>query len=282
MRRSWFILMAAPMALLINAGCQSDAEGECAFGDEESGSLSSCGNIEVSASAECAVEFEGGCEANCTPLSFQGECSGRCDASFSASCTAECQGGCEAECDVDPPSFDCEASCEASCGADCSAQCEANNSGGNCQAQCEATCGGECSASCEGTPGSASCSAKCEASCQGECKVDANLDCQLSCHAELQGGCEVACQSPEGALYCDGEYVDAGGNLGECIASLNACLSVEVEASGSAACDGGTCSAEAEASVTCAMRPGPAPEETPWYALGLAALGLGLVRRRRG
>lgn len=282
MRRPWFILLATPMLLLAHGtGCTSDAEGQCAFAGEESGSLSSCGNIEVSASAECAVEVEGGCTAECEPINFVGECSGRCEGSFSAQCTGSCSADCSAECEVDPPSFSCQGSCEAQCGADCSGQCEASNGGGECQAQCEASCGGECSASCEGTPGSASCEAKCEASCEGSCTAEANFDCNIECHAELSGGCQVACESPEGALYCDGQYVDTGDNLAECISSLNACLEVEVDASASAACEDGACTAQAEGSITCSAAPGPLPEEAPWYALGLAALGLGLIRRRR-
>jgi hypothetical protein len=283
MRRPLAILAIAPLALVLNAAAcgGGDAEGECAFAGEESGSLSSCGNIEVSASASCEVEVSGGCTAKCTPISFHGECSGRCSGSISASCTASCQGDCSASCEVDPPSFSCQGSCEANCGADCSAHCEAGGNQASCQADCEAACSGECSGSCEGTGGSASCEAKCQASCEGECSVEADIDCHASCYGELQGGCEVACESPDGALYCDGQYVDAGDNFAECIGSLNACLDIEVDASASAACEGGKCSAEAEASCAASIANGPIGKETPWYALGLAALGLGLLRRRR-
>ena len=284
--RPSYLLALAPVALMLNAfavGCTSDgAEGECAFGDEASGSLSSCGNIEVSASAECTVEVEGGCTAKCTPVNFAAACEGQCGGTISADCSASCQGQCEADCDVDPGSFDCQGSCEASCGANCEAECEASNGGGSCVANCQAACEGNCSASCEGTPPSAECSAKCEASCEGECKVESDFECQGSCYAELQGGCQVQCESPDGALYCDGQYVDAGNNFAECIASLNACLDVEVDASASAACENNACSAEAEASVSCATSGLPYQgDEAPWYALGLAVAGLGLMRRRR-
>ncbi len=283
MTRPWTILMAAPMLLLLNAaGCQSEGEGQCAF-DGESGSLSSCGNIEVSASAQCTAEIEPiACKASCTPISFIGECSGRCDVSASASCTGSCDiAGCEASCEANPGMFSCQGECQTDCNLDCSAQCEASGNMGNCEAECDAGCTGKCEGSCEGTPPSASCNARCEASCSGQCEASANFDCNIDCHAELTGGCDVACDSPNGALYCDGDFVDTGGNFGDCVASLNACLSVEVEASGSADCADNKCQAQAEGSITCAMPATPLPKDTPWHALALCALGVGLISRRR-
>src|SRR5438105_1420269 len=69
------------------------------------------------------------------------------------------------------------------------------------------------------------CQAKCEASCSGSCTAKANVDCDVSCQATgyanceamLTGGCQAQCTTPQGALFCDGQYVDTGNNLQQCI-----------------------------------------------------------------
>jgi MYXO-CTERM domain-containing protein len=258
---------------VLTAGCSSSSS--------EEGDLNDCGNINVEASAECTVEVEGGCTAACTPLSFRGECNGRCGGTFSADCTASCEADCSASCEVDPGSLSCEGACELDCNAGCEGHCEADPNSASCQASCEASCEGECGVSCEGTPPSASCEAKCQAGCEGSCTIEADFDCNIECQAELSGGCEIACESPEGALYCDGQYVDHGGNMASCISALNAYLDVEVDASASAACEGGKCTAEAEASCQASIGPRPSSQTVPWFAAGLAALGLAVAARRR-
>ena len=59
--------------------------------------------------------------------------------------------------------------------------------------------------------------------------------------ALMAGGCATACESADGALFCDGQYVDAGANLAACIQSLNACLVVQVDDAASAVCSNGGC-----------------------------------------
>jgi hypothetical protein len=173
----------------------------------------------------------------------------------------------------------------ASCQGDCSTHCSASGNTAECQAACEGSCTGDCRVSCEGTLPSAACNAKCDASCEGECYAEANLDCQVSCqggcYAELTGGCEAACQTPEGALFCDGQYVDTGNNLECCIAALNAYLSVDVTTTGSAACSGNSCSAEGSATCQASLAPSPTREGLPFFMAGLALAGLGIARRRR-
>jgi len=263
--------------------------------------LEACGDINVEANAQCKVEVEGGCEAHCTPVSFYAACSakgyasceGECDLP-SVECSGSCEGSCQGECGPDPDGFSCSANCQGSCDGDCSGQCSTSGNKAECEAQCKATCKGECDASCEGSP--VTCEGKCQGSCEGSCKAKTNMSCQMSCQselsascqAELEGGCKVQCQSPEGALFCDGEYVDHNGNLSECINALNAVLTVKVDASasGSLNCPGGSCGAEAEASAGCgnSIANTPTDGSTP-YALGLlgalGALVIGRYRRRR-
>ena len=283
MRRSIALLLLGPIAvaapLLVTSVAAADETG-----------IAACGNIHVSAEAQCEAEFTGGCEANCTPVHFEaactGECDGSCTAQIDASCEAECSGSCEAECEVDPGSLDCEGYCEGNCNADCEAQCGSDS---GCQSSCQASCSGECSGHCSATPPSADCHAKCEASCSGHCDFEANIECDVSCHGEctanLEGGCTAQCQKPEGAVFCDGQYVDAGNNLDDCVNALKAQLGIEVTgyANASGDCSGNTCKGEAEAGCSC----GPssvanAPvSETTTFAAFAAGLGLLVSRRRR-
>jgi hypothetical protein len=73
------------------------------------------------------------------------------------------------------------------------------------------------------------CQEKCQQSCRGIQTAKVNMDCQLKCYtverytncsAKLTGGCQTQCQAQKGALFCDGQYVDAGGNLQQCLDAL--------------------------------------------------------------
>lgn len=262
---------------------------------QAAGSLESCGNIHVEAEAECAVEVEGGCTAKCEPVNFTAacaaeltaSCSGDCQLEASVECTGSCSADCMAECEVKPAEFNCTASCQADCSADCSGRCAADSDSAKCEASCKATCSGSCDASCTATPPEATCEAKCEAKCEGSCEAEANADCQIECQAdgyidceaELTGGCKTRCEKPEGALFCDGQYVDTGDNLKECIAALKAVFDIEVYADGSASCSGNTCMAEGE--VGCECNATEAGDLGLAGVLGLGFVVLGASRRRR-
>ncbi|HRI07794.1 MAG TPA: MYXO-CTERM sorting domain-containing protein [Nannocystaceae bacterium] len=256
--------------------------------------VDACGDIHVEASAMCEVLVGDACVAKCEPVNFtaacaaklEADCSGMCTATAMASCTGTCEADCQAACMVDPGSYECEGSCDARCVGSCDAECSASADKAQCRASCEATCDARCSGSCQGTPPEATCDAKCSASCEGHCEAEANMKCQVDCQANgyanctsnLQGGCEVRCQKPEGALFCDGQYVDHDGNLQECIDALNAFLDAHVDASGSASCSGNSCQAEGE--VTCNCDVDASPTGGLLATLGLGILGV-FARRRR-
>jgi hypothetical protein len=243
--------------------------------------LDACGDIHVEAQAECTVVAPGvQCEAMCEPISVRAacaaklaaECRGGCKDLPSIDCKGSCQASCSADCDVDPGKFDCKVACEAECSGGCAAQCEANSDRASCEAACEGSCGASCDGHCDVELPEADCDAGCEASCEGSCEADANFDCQVDCQAEaqadceveVQGGCEGECKTEEGALFCDDQYIDHGGNLDECTAALRAALDIKVmtSASGSSSCtDDQGCMAEgraaAKVSSDCAVwRPG--------------------------
>lgn len=262
--------------------------------------IGACGNINVEANARCEVKGGIECEAECTPISFNAQCaadlelgcSGMCTGSASAQCTTDCSGSCMAECEVDPGAFDCSASCKADCEGSCAASCDGSSDGAECMASCQATCGAECDASCDIEAPEADCMAQCDACCGGSCTAEANIDCQVMCQAdgfaeckaELEGGCTASCNTEEGALFCDGQFVDHGGNLKECVNALKALFDIEVSGYAEASCDGASCMAEAggEASLSCNVA--PEQDQRGWLfgvllAGGLLA-GTGRIRRR--
>jgi hypothetical protein len=264
--------------------------------------LAACGNINVQANATCEVKAD--CTASCTPISMElscegqlyANCSGQCTVQADASCTGTCQADCTGKCTANPGSFDCQGSCQASCegncGADCNSHCTANPGEANCDAECKASCKGrcqgDCSVSCQGTPPSATCDAKCTGACKGQCTAHVNADCQAKCNAgaygtcqtNMQGKCTASCSSNNG-VFCNGQYVDSGNNLQNCIDALNAILNVKV--SGSASCSGSSCQAEGKASAGCATAPVRGSRGLGSAAGLVAALGaLVVARRRRG
>jgi hypothetical protein len=72
-------------------------------GEAAAASLAACGNIHVEAEAECKVEFEGGCTAQCEPVNFTAACAADlkvgCDGPCNVSASAECTGSCQADCE---------------------------------------------------------------------------------------------------------------------------------------------------------------------------------------
>ena len=275
--------------------------------------LESCGNIDVEANAECKVVGpEISCEAACEPLEFKAACAARlevectdieceppeldveCSGECSADCSATCEGSASFDCDAE-----CEGSCDANCEGDCSAKCDAEADGGSasgkCQAECEASCQANCDAKCEASceaEASGSCEGQCEASCEGQCQAEADFECQVDCQSksyaecetELRGGCEAQCEVDEGVASCDGEYIDHGGKLEDCLDSIQATIEANIdgyaewESRGS--CDGNSCEGEVkgEAGVSCAAAP---HSSTNPFAFALAALALVGVRLRR-
>ena len=268
--------------------------------------LAACGDIDVSANATCTAEIEGGCTAKCTPVSFEAACEAKvnftgceikCTAEASAECTGSCGGTCEAQCSAKPGEFSCQGNCEASCGGTCDTDCEAKAGDGkakaDCRASCKASCGGRCEGSCKSTPPTADCKAKCEGSCSGSCKTKANASCDYEkchgsvvaqCTSELQGGCTTKCSEPKGALFCDGQYMDKGGNAEDCIAALKAQLNITVtySASASGECKAGECKGAAEASAGCGTIAGTRSLGGEFvFGAGLLGLALGVSRSLR-
>lgn len=257
--------------------------------------IDECGDLTLTSDSQCELVVGTECTAMCEPVSLTAscaaelyvDCAGECSASATVECTGSCQADCEAECTVDPGSYDCEGGCYASCEGSCDASCAASANMAECQASCRATCSGECDVSCEGTPPTADCTAKCQASCEGSCNAEANVDCQVSCQssgyatctADLMGGCTTQCAVPTGALFCDGQYVNAGATLADCLLYLEEELDVDVAGYVSGECVGNMCEVEAGASCSCQV--GGRSAGGPIAAIFLGFVALGAVWRRR-
>ncbi len=279
--RSSLVFLAPSLALLAPLAWSGTAHA----------GLGACGDIHVEASAECEVKVGVECRASCEPIAFEAQCAadlyasceGQCDASFTAECAGSCEADCRTECNVEPGRFDCKASCFAEGRADCQGRCADSE----CQASCEANLEAECSGSCEVVPAEVDCDGHCEASCEGYCQAEVNAECQIDCQAggyvdcqaQLTGGCEAECETDQGALFCDSQYVDHGGNLAECVNSLRALLDIEVEGYAEGSCSGNRCEGSAGGSISCSVTPSGGTS-FGFGALGLLVLGA-LGRRRR-
>jgi hypothetical protein len=125
----------------------------------------------------------------------------------------------------------------------------------------------------------ATCETKCGTCCGTSCTVQHNVECavacEVDCSAVLKGGCETRCSDPKGAIFCDGQFVDTGDKLQECIDYLESIGShVNVDAWGSV-------SADAQGGLSCAAIPGKSGASGTTAALaGLALLSLVVWRRR--
>jgi MYXO-CTERM domain-containing protein len=164
-----------------------------------------------------------------------------------------------ADCDPEVGLVDCQGTCFADCDATAQGRC----SDSECLASAQATCDAECQASCEATPPMVNCEAECQGACEGSCTGQANLDCQImcqgdlyvDCEAELTGGCKAECQTEQGALFCDSQYIDHGGNLQECVDSLRALLNIQVTGYAEGECSGNMCAGEAGFTCSCTSDP---------------------------
>jgi hypothetical protein len=115
----------------------------------------------------------------------------------------------------------------------------------------------------------------------GETEVEAGATCEIAdgaeCESECAGdaSCEAACDA-DGALFCDGAFIDAP-DLERCVDYLGSIgVEVEIEASGSAACEGDDCEAEAKGDGE------DGDDEAPADDGGCAASGAGRSARPGG
>lgn len=237
-----------------------------------------CGKFDFSQGLSCKIEVEGGCMAQCTPLSFKAGCTGGCNVAATQDCTDSCGEACILECN--PALLDCFKGCHDECDQPVLEECQAKHPDADCQEQAQAQCDMHCEQSCEVPP--SDCKEHCEQCCFGGCTTQVNFDCDFNCFAELKGGCEVQCSEPKGALFCNGQYVYAS-DIDACIQHLLAQgISVDASATASATCDANGCDLGAALDSGCAAAPGKTTGEAEGVMLlGVLGLGYAAARRRR-
>jgi MYXO-CTERM domain-containing protein len=119
-------------------------------------------------------------------------------------------------------------------------------------------------------------------SCQIQCQEAAYPQCK----SDFTDTCTTQCDQTDGALFCDGNYVDVGGNLNACVDALNALLNTKItitaSATGSASCSGNECEAQGTgaAKATCSASPSPASGGTWGLLGGMLAITVAAARRR--
>lgn len=221
------------------------------------------------------VLSSGGCETKCSPGNFVVACDASCTGSAQVSCTGSCEADCSTKCTQNPPvDF-----CVTQCGVDCDAGCEAHCNDSACTADCHLDCENRCQVSCVQLPPTATCTETCKTSCDASCTVQENIMCHAGCTASGElPSCQTACQSPNGALFCDGQYIDLEKAAQDCIDYLES-QGVTVSSSCTATASGSSCTS----TVTCSAAPALGAGDR-WGLFGmtglLTALGLVVSRRR--
>lgn len=243
-----------------------------------------CGNFNLDYISKngisCKIEVEGGCTAQCTPLSFEAGCTGQCTGTATTDCTASCGTQCVAQCD--PAKLDCFTGCHEECDAPVQEKCAATNPGEDCVSIARAQCDMHCNTQCEVVTDT-NCQEHCQTCCTGSCTTQVNYDCDYQCFATLQGGCDVQCEKPDGALFCNGQFVNAA-DVDACITFLaNQGITVDVTARGEVKCDLNGCdgTGSAAAGVCSVSNVGMESAAASTLSLGVLGLAMGLGARRR-
>jgi len=189
--------------------------------------LSECGGVFLSEGANCEYRKTEQCMTECTTTAVETacvaklytSCENQCTTSASTSCESTCSQGCTTNCQTqvatpEPPN------CMGLCVSDCQQSCEDGGRGrrGGC---CSHTCNDRCEDKCKDVvaePTNAEqCTTTCMNACSGSCTAKVNVECQLNCQTstytqcetELVETCETKCMDEGGAIFCDGQFVNA-------------------------------------------------------------------------
>jgi hypothetical protein len=216
--------------------------------------LKECGNVFLQGDAKCEYREKEQCMTTCTTESVETACvaklyttcQNQCTTTASTSCESTCSQGCMTDCQAsvttpEPPT------CMELCAADCDKTCSDGGRGprGGC---CSHTCNARCEDKCKDAPPvmkPEECTTTCSNACSGSCTAQVNVQCQLDCQTttynecqtELVETCQTKCEDDGGAIFCDGQFVNAS-NAKSCAdelkSKLNFDLHVNVQAGATA------------------------------------------------
>lgn len=193
-----------------------------------------CNGVRVEVEANCRWEVQEVCRERCQTVEVSRVCATREYRRCSQTCTFEEDAGCTTDCNViceDQCSQGLDIVCQHNCFPECTENCDMKCAGFadevECRASCEATCDGECNVQCAALPPEANCYNHCLECCSGTCVAVANFDCQFDCQMVEYESCEVETRQEcgescgeEGALFCDGQLIAAGGIVTQCASAL--------------------------------------------------------------
>jgi hypothetical protein len=271
--------------------------------------LDACGGVYFEALAEgsCELVPVEQCETACEPVAVTKVCASRlyteCDSSCTATATVECEASCsetcvpscETEAATQPPN--CMGLAMSDCQMDCNAKCEGEPEHGECRSACAHTCAHDCDAQCEPEQ-ETTCEPVCATACSGSCEARANIDCQVDCQNTTFTECETTvteecrqdCETTGAAIFCEGQFMAAAGNLEACAADLEAAfdfeldVNVDIDVDVDAECMDGMCEGEgeidskADAGIGCTVN-ADRPGGFGWAVFSLFGIGAWRIRR---
>jgi len=241
------------------------------------GGANPCGNFDFSAGINCKIEVSGGCTADCSLLKEELACAGGCSVTADTMCVNNCGTQCVAMCD--PAHLDCFTGCHGECDGPTTQTCMQMNPQADCVNQAKAQCDVHCNDSCKIPP--SNCQEHCNKCCTGSCTTQVNFMCDFSCFANVHGNCSVQCSKPDGAIFCNGSYVNAS-DIQACISYL-ATQGIMVDVSARASCDLSGCHGVSNipGASGCAASPGTNVGLGAWAGGVLFVVGAGAFRARR-
>jgi MYXO-CTERM domain-containing protein len=215
--------------------------------------LEACGGIFLSGDAGCEYRPKEECMTECKTVAVEQSCVAEvyneCETSCTTTASTECENTCTTSCvdtctttsvTTNPPS--CIDLCLADCDTDGSGACGGSKHRGACGRCAKHTCAKKCEARCGDSPEPEkvttvtecmpTCTEACSASCTAKVNTQCQVDCQersyVQCEQKMVERCETECTQKGGAIFCDGQFVNAS-NASSCADELLAKIDIEVD-----------------------------------------------------
>ena len=212
-----------------------------------SANFDACGGIFVSGDAKCEYKKEESCMTECKRETVETACAAKlyvsceqeCTASATTSCETNCSAGCTTTCTEQAPTKE-PPNCMGLCVNDCKKTSCSGRGPRNacCNHTCNKRCEDKCKAQADEKPVMmpAQCTQTCSNACSGSCTATANVTCQENCQTEVYTECETEtietcetkCMEEGGAIFCDGQFVNAK-NSRSCADEIKAKLSIDID-----------------------------------------------------
>ena len=268
--------------------------------------LAACGGVFLSGDAKCEYREKEQCMTECKTTTVEKacvakvytSCENQCTETATTTCSSSCSQSCTSQCQTEVTSSK-PANCMGLCTSDCQKSCRDGGRRGAC---CGYTCNDRCEEKCKDAPAQVTqmteCTNACMSACSGSCTAQVNVECQLNCQeltytqceTELVETCETKCMDDGGAIFCDGQFVNAS-NAKSCADEIKAKINIDIDVKATAnaagdALDNAADKAEDRADDVCSVS-AVGMGSKGLSSLALLSLSAGVltvqrVRRRRG